>query len=75
LAGEPIQKYRQYHRPIVSPEHIESTRFIAADSIGKAMPSQTGCRGKSKRLNKSAQPDCDHFSTADTALGLSPDIE
>jgi hypothetical protein len=38
----PIPKYRQYHRPIASMEHLGCNRSIAADSVGKATLKKTG---------------------------------
>ncbi len=32
----PIPRYRLYHRPIDSPEHLGCNRSIAADSVGRA---------------------------------------
>jgi hypothetical protein len=40
--GAPIPRYRQYHRPIESLEHLGCNRFVAADSVGCATLKKTG---------------------------------
>jgi len=39
----PIPRYRQYHRPIDSPEHIGCNRSVATDSVGRATRKEQAC--------------------------------
>ena len=68
----PIPAYRQYHRPIDSPEHLGCNRSIAADSVGRATLQKPVTRKAMSIIDESLEANRKYATIYDPALGKQP---
>jgi carbonic anhydrase len=70
--GAPIPRYRQYHRPIDSPEHLGCNRSIAADSVGRATLQKTCQEENDEYLSIELEANRNYAKNYNPTLGKHP---